>query len=187
MVSNDNISYEDLSYLTIPYIDFNGQRQVGHMIVAKDLAEEVLCIFEELYNIGYPIEKMELIDQYYNETRTGTDDADSDSKSIDDNNTSAFNYRLSTRANGNVSKHGLGRAIDINPKINPYVNSSGKGSHDNAQRFWDRSDANRATLSEVEQKAFIAEDTEIYKIFKKYGWTWGGSWSDYLDYQHFEK
>lgn len=58
------VDYSDLSYLTIPYFDFNGSVQQGHMIVNKKLADEVLLIFQELYKIKYPIEKMELIDNF---------------------------------------------------------------------------------------------------------------------------
>ena len=36
------VDYSDLSYLTIPYFDFNGSVQQGHMIVNKKLADEVL-------------------------------------------------------------------------------------------------------------------------------------------------
>lgn len=176
MHENDDISYSDLSYLTMPYIDFNGERQVGHMVVNKALAEEVLDIFAELYDIGYPIERMEIVDMY---------DAD-DYTSIDNNNTSAFNYRVSTDGTGRLSKHALGRAIDINPQINPYVDSSGEGSHPNAEEYWTRDPEN--WTSTTAKKAYIGPGTDIYRIFvDEHGWEWGGSWSSYRDYQHFQK
>lgn len=113
-----------LSYLTIPYYDFNGKVQTGEMVVAKELADEVLKIFQELYNIKFPIERMNLVDNY-------TDKLDSSRKaddwtSIQANNTSAFNYRyandgLHDRADWGFSGHGEGNAIDINPLINPFI------------------------------------------------------------------
>ncbi|MBO4897216.1 MAG: M15 family metallopeptidase [Clostridia bacterium] len=176
MRSNPDITYDDLSYLSVPHYDFSGNTTVGHMVVNRDVAEEVLDIFAELYDIGYPIERMELIDKY------GADDY----VSIDNNNTSAFNYRLATDGSGRLSKHAMGMAVDINPQINPYVYSSGVGSHENAREYWSR-DYN-SWQSETAKAAFIGYDTQIYKIFvEEHGWEWGGAWSGYRDYQHFQK
>lgn len=176
MPDNATISYDDLSYLTIPHYDYNYNIVEGHMIVNKELAEEVLNIFADLFDIKYPIERMELIDKY------GADDY----VSIDNNNTSAFNYRESTDGSGRLSKHALGRAIDINPQINPYVNSNGTGAHQNAREYWSRDAA--SWTSDIAKASYIGVDTDIYRIFvDKYGWEWGGSWSTYRDYQHFQK
>ncbi|MGN0181516.1 MAG: M15 family metallopeptidase [Candidatus Ornithomonoglobus sp.] len=176
MPEGASITYDELSYLTIPHYDFEYNVTEGHLIVNKELAEEVLDIFAELFDIKYPIERMELVDKY---------NAD-DYLSIDNNNTSAFNYRESTDGSGRLSKHALGRAIDINPQINPYVSSDGTGAHQNAQEYWSR---DVSTWSgEIAKASYIGPDTEIYKIFvEKYGWEWGGSWSSYRDYQHFQK
>lgn len=173
--ANGNISLDDLSYLTIPHYDFNYNVTEGHLVVNKALAEEVLDIFAELFDVKYPIERMELIDKY------GADDYES----IEYNNTSAFNYRKSTSGNS-LSNHAYGRAIDLNPQINPYVNSSGTGAHQNAREYWSR-DTSKWT-SEIAKAAYMGPGTDIYNIFvNKHGWTWGGSWSSYRDYQHFEK
>lgn len=172
---NNHISMDDLAYLEIPYYDFNYNVQTGEMVVNKVLADDVLKIFAQLYDIQYPIERMELVDEY------GADDF----KSIEYNNTSAFNYRLSTDGSGRVSQHGLGRAIDINPQINPYVNSDGTGAHENAREYWSRDYQNWS--DPVSRAAYIGSEAEIYRIFTENGWTWGGHWSSYRDYQHFEK
>ncbi len=175
MKTNPNISYDDLRYLTIPHYDFNYNVTQGHLVVNVALAEEVLDIFAELYDIRYPIERMELIDKY---------DA-SDFTSIEYNNTSAFNYRQVSTGTGKLSNHAYGRAIDINPQTNPYVYSDGKGAHENAREYWQRDVS--LWKREIDRAAYIGNDTEIYRIFKKYGWTWGGDWSPEKDYQHFEK
>ncbi|MGM9936045.1 MAG: M15 family metallopeptidase [Candidatus Ornithomonoglobus sp.] len=176
MPEGASITYDELSYLTIPHYDFEYNVTEGHLIVNKELAEEVLDIFAELFDIKYPIERMELVDKY---------NAD-DYLSIDNNNTSAFNYRESTDGSGRLSKHALGRAIDINPQINPYVSSDGTGAHQNAQEYWSRDVSTWS--SEIAKASYIGPDAEIYKIFvEKYGWEWGGSWSSYRDYQHFQK
>ena len=171
MRQNNDISYKDLRYLKIPHYNFSGTVETGEMVVNKAVAEDVLDIFAELYDIKYPIERMELVDNY---------SAD-DYKSIDYNNTSAFNYRPSTDGSGRLSQHALGRAIDINP----YVNSNQVGSHSNAKEYWSRDWKNWS--DETAQKAYIGPDAEIYKIFINHGWEWGGSWSSYRDYQHFQK
>ena len=54
------------------------------MIVNSKIADEVLEIFKELYDIEYQIEKIKLIDEY---------NAD-DELSMSDNNTSCFCYRV---------------------------------------------------------------------------------------------
>ncbi len=175
MKTNPNISFDNLRYLTIPHYDFNYNVTTGHLVVAKELANEVLDIFAELYDVKYPIERMELIDKY---------NAD-DFTSIEYNNTSAFNYRVVSTGTGKLSNHAFGRAIDINPQQNPYVYSNGTGAHENAREFWKR-DVSKWT-NQVDRAACIANNTDIYRIFKKYGWTWGGDWSPSKDYQHFEK
>ena len=176
MPQNATVKFENLAYLTIPHYDFNYNVVKGHMVVNANLADEVLDIFAELYDIKYPIERMELVDNY---------NAD-DFLSIEYNNTSAFNYRESTDGSGRLSKHALGRAIDINPQINPYVNSNGVGAHQNAKEYWSRDIS--SWTSDIAKAAYIGKNTEIYNIFvNKYGWEWGGSWSSYRDYQHFQK
>ncbi len=175
MKTNPNITYEDLRYLTIPHYDFNYNITEGHLVVNAELAEEVLDIFAELFDVKYPIERMELIDKY------GADDF----TSIEFNNTSAFNYRVVSTGTGKLSNHAYGRAIDINPQQNPYVYSNGRGAHDNAQEFWQR-DISKWSR-EIDRAAYIGNDTDIYRIFIKHGWTWGGDWKTEKDYQHFEK
>ena len=54
----------------------------GELIVHEDLVPEVIAIFEQLYRLRYPIEKIRTVDRY--------PDAD-DELSMEDNNTSAFN------------------------------------------------------------------------------------------------
>ena len=175
MPAGASVGYDQLSYLTIPIYDFNYNVTEGHLVVSSSLAEEVLDIFAELFDAKYPIEEMSLIDKY------GADDF----TSIEHNNTSSFCYRNSTAGSGNLSKHAYGRAIDINPQINPYVSGNGTGSHENAREYWSR-DISRWT-TDIAKAAYIGPDTTIYRIFTSRGWTWGGNWSSYRDYQHFEK
>ena len=174
-VDNDNIYLSDLRYLKMLHINFDGQYQVGEMIVNEDVAGEVLEIFEILCAEGYQIYSMYLIDDFW----AGYPD-DSDWYSIDANNTSCFCYRTAT-GSGNLSKHALGRAIDINPQQNPYVkyyDGEAHYSHDNASAYvYDRDNYDH----------MITTSDRAYDLFTAYGWEWGGNWSSPKDFQHFQK
>lgn len=174
-VDNPNVALSDLRYLTISYYNFNHQVKEGEMIVNKAIADDVINIFKELYDIEYEIYSMRLIDDFW----TGDGDT-SDTASCDANNTSSFCYREIT-GGGNLSNHAWGCAIDLNPQQNPYVSyksGSPKWSHENANDYIDRS---------VVKDHMIVEGDECYNIFAKYGFGWGGAWKTIKDYQHFEK
>ena len=145
--------------------------QEGEMIVNKKIARRTLKAFYQLYKLRYPIEKMKLVDEYEAE----------DEASMADNNTSAFNYRKVANSN-KLSKHSLGLAIDINPRINPYITSYGIAPA-NSRAYRVRE------ISKCKGKYkdyMIHRGDKVYKIFKKYGFSWGGDWKHSKDYQHFE-
>lgn len=168
---NENISLEELRYLRVLYMGFDGQTHIGELIVNQAIAADILEIMTKLYENAYPIEKMVLIDEY------GADDE----RSMEDNNTSAFNYR-EIAGTSRLSKHSLGLAIDINPRYNPYVKQKDTGevmiSPVNGTEYADRS-------KEFSYK--IDENDLCCQLFLEHGFTWGGSWNTLKDYQHFEK
>ena len=173
---NDDIALEDLRYLTIPYYNFEQQVILGEMIVNKDIQEDILNIFKELFNNKYEINSIRLIDDYWLD---GWSANIADNNSIEDNNTSCFCYRQVTGGES-ISNHGYGRAIDINPQQNPYV-ENGQNSHRNADEY-----VNNRYVGEPH--VIVASDEDIcYSTFTKYGFTWGGNWLNPIDYQHFEK
>ena len=167
---NDNISYDDLRYVTVLYVDFDGISQKGELICNKAIAQDLVEIFKELYDNRYPIDKIRLIDEY-----GGDDDL-----SCDDNNTSCFNYRV-VGGTDNLSKHALGLAIDINPFQNPYItypNGVERISPAGSEPYADR-DSGLAHM--------ILEGDLCYTLFTERGFTWGGHWKTLKDYQHFQK
>jgi hypothetical protein len=166
------VPLKDLRYLRIKHINFNGEEQMGEMIVHKDVSVEVTEIFKALYNVEYPIHKMRLVSDYKG----------SDWQSIESDNTSAFNCRKATGSK-KFSKHSYGKAIDINPIENPYIFRSGKSSHKASKAYLKRK---RMSESPSERAMLLPHDKAV-KIFKKYGWKWGGDWSGVKDYQHFSK
>lgn len=172
---NKYVPLNSLCYLKMPHYNYDGVIQVGEMIVSKEIKDDVIQIFKELFEAKYQIQSMYLVDNYW----TGDPDT-TDSASIDVNNTSAFCYREIT-GGGKLSNHAYGKAIDINPQQNPYVSySSGspRWSHSNADAYIDRSTG----LAHV-----ITHEDLAYKIFTKYGFQWGGDWTNPKDYQHFDK
>jgi D-alanyl-D-alanine carboxypeptidase len=158
---------EQLRRVGVEYIGFDGQAHRGELIVHADLAPDVIAIFEQLYRLRYPVEKIRTVDHY--------SDAD-DELSMEDNNTSAFNCRLIPGTN-EWSPHAYGRAIDLNPLINPCLYSTGYFEPQNAAAYLDRSRTDPGLLH--------ADDPSVH-AFTERGWQWGGSWTT-PDYQHFER
>lgn len=171
--SDIEISLEDLSYVGVLYNDFDGNVQEGELICNNSIALDLVEIFEELYRNGYQFEEISLIDKY------GGDDT----LSMENNNTSCFNYRI-VDGTDNLSQHAYGLAIDINPYYNPYVvfNKDGSGetyiSPKGSEAYADRS-------KDFPYK--IDENDLCYKLFIEHGFTWGGNWNSSKDYQHFQK
>jgi hypothetical protein len=103
-----------------------------------------------------------------------------DGRSMADNNSSAFNFRRMV-GSSKLSKHSLGRAVDINPRYNPYVKKVGDQL---------RVEPPEATPYVDRSKKFpykITADDLCCHLFKAYGFTWGGDWHSLKDYQHFER
>lgn len=175
-VENKDIGLDELRYMKVLHYNFDHKIQVGELIVHAELVADYQDIFQELFKNEYEIYSMYLIDNFW----TG-DGLESDSASIDKNNTSAFCYRRVAGGSG-LSNHALGRAIDINPQQNPYVTFDSQGrpkwSHDNADDYIDRDSG----LAHV-----ITHDDLAYKLFKAHGFDWGGDWKTLKDYQHFDK
>lgn len=165
------IHYDDLRYMHIEHINFHGVSTEGELICNKAIADDLLDIFYELYRNEYQLERVCLIDEYNGD----------DTASMEDNNTSCFNYRV-VEGTSSLSKHALGLALDINPFYNPYVTFKKDGtrrvSPADAEIYADRS----ATFPYK-----IDENDLCYKLFIEHGFTWGGNWNSSKDYQHFQK
>lgn len=170
---NPDISYRDLRYISLRHYGYDGKVKNGELVVNKKIAKDMLKIFYELFQEKYQIQSMKLVDDY------GADD----NKSMEANNTSAFNYRKIAGTNI-LSNHAYGMAIDINPRINPYVIGESYVSPSNGKEYGER---DVAKCKGRYKENMIHKNDVIYKLFKKYGFSWGGEWEDVKDYQHFEK
>ena len=167
------ISYEDLEYIGLLYVDFNGLTQAGELICNKKISRDMLEIFSELYNSDYRIDSIYLVDNF------GGDDT----ASMCADNTSCFNYRV-VDGSSSLSKHAYGMAIDINPFYNPYiVFGAGEGGGDYISPAGSEIYVDRSASFPYK----IDENDLCYKLFKAHGFTWGGNWNSCKDYQHFQK
>jgi D-alanyl-D-alanine carboxypeptidase len=157
-----------LRRVDVEHIGFDGQTHRGELIVHEDLVPEVITIFEQLYRLGFPIEKIRTVDHY---------PAADDELSMEDDNTSAFNCRGIPGSN-RWSQHAYGRAIDLNPLLNPCIYASGAFQPRNAAPYLDRSRTDPGLLR---------NGGPAVHVFTDRGWQWGGYWTTPIDYQHFER
>jgi hypothetical protein len=115
-------------------------------------------------NVRFPIRRIVPVDTY----------GGSDFRSIEADNTSAFNCRY-VDGTRRWSEHAYGRAIDVNPIENPYV-SGGATSHVASRPYVDRS---------RRRPGMAFEGGALVGAFDAIGWGWGGRWQSATDYQHF--
>jgi hypothetical protein len=125
----------------------------------------VLDVLRRLYAARFPIRRMVPVDAY----------GASDFRSIEADNTSAFNCRY-VEGTTHWSEHSYGRAIDLNPIENPYVTGAGTTSHPASRSYLRRSPY---------RPGMAVEDGVAVRAFAAAGWGWGGRWSGDRDYQHF--
>ena len=164
------VKREDLRYLRLLHRNADDSICQAEMVCHKSIAQDLVEIFQKLYEAHYPIERMRLIDDY---------DAD-DEASMSDNNSSCFCFRT-VDGTKTLSNHARGLAVDINTLYNPYVrNRNGRLliSPDGAKPYVDRS---------KDFKYKIVEGDLCHRLFLEHGFRWGGSWRTMKDYQHFEK
>ncbi|OBH48283.1 peptidase M15 [Mycobacterium mantenii] len=157
-----------LRRVEVDHIGFDGRTHPGELIVHQDLVPEVITIFGRLYRLGFPIEKIRPADHY-----PGADDE----LSMQDDNTSAFNCR-GIPGSEHWSRHAYGRAIDLNPRLNPCVYATGAFQPRNAADYLDRSRTDPGLLHDGDP---------AIRAFTDHGWNWGGHWAAPIDYQHFER
>ncbi|PQJ84274.1 M15 family metallopeptidase [Aliivibrio sifiae] len=163
-----------LKNVTFKHYDFKGKTATGQIVVLDAVAPYVDHIFTELYQQRFPIAQAKPIENYSGD----------DIKSMDANNTSAFNYRPIT-GKSSLSLHAYGVAVDINPLQNPFVEFTSWGTatfkplkgHEYSNRMLQR-------LGKEDRKGFAEE---VINIFAKNGFIyWGGYWDTPIDFQHFQ-
>jgi D-alanyl-D-alanine carboxypeptidase len=152
------VGLRELRLLRLSYWDFTGKPRTGRLIVHR------VQVFRDLYAARFPIRRMVPVDAY----------GGSDFRSIEADNTSAFNCRY-VDGTTRWSNHAYGTAIDVNPIENPYV-SGGRTSHRASRSYLDRSRL---------RPGMAYEGGALVRAFDRIGWGWGGRWTTVKDYQHF--
>ena len=156
---------KDLRRVEVNHVTFEGETQRGMLVVNQDVAESVAGIFTRLFDAGFPIAMMRPVEEF------GGDD----NESMRANNTSGFNCRHPGQINApqSTSPHANGRAIDINPRQNPWM--------DPRCRCWFPS----ATYAQrTPGKGVIRRGGLVWRAFKDEGWIWQNF--ALPDYMHFD-
>ncbi len=158
---------ESLRAVTVGYHSMEGRVRTGVLVIHRDMLAPTRLAFARLFELEFPITSIRPVDEF---------DGDDD-RSMAADNTSAFNCRAAV-SNGPTSwsKHAYGRAIDINPLINPYI-LDGEVLPPAGSRYTDRS-------SRV--PGMITAGSPALRAFTDNGFTWGGTWSN-PDYQHMQR
>ena len=158
------VALRDLRLLLLSHRGFDGRVRTGRLVVHREVAREVVAVFRRLYEAGFPVRRMVPVDAY----------GGSDFRSIEADNTSAFNCRY-VEGTRRWSEHAYGRALDLNPIENPYV-SGGRTSHRASVPYLDRS---------RRRPGMAYEGGAVVRAFDAIDWSWGGRWRGVKDYQHF--
>jgi len=158
------VAADDLRYVTVSFWGFDDRPHRGELILHADVTEQLVAVFETLYEARFPIEEMRIVTQ-----------ADVDAPPTGDgNNTSSFVCRVVT-GGSRFSEHAYGLAIDINPFHNPYI----KGDVTLPELATAYNDRSRVV------PGMIVDGDVVVSAFDDIGWGWGGRWNSLKDYQHF--
>ncbi|WP_051437586.1 M15 family metallopeptidase [Eubacterium xylanophilum] len=173
---NPYIKLSQLRYLKFVHYNYDHELQLGEMIVNKKIAKNAITILKKMMRSGYEIKSAFLIDNYW--SKGGAQAADK--ASCEAGNTTSFCYRKTVKGS-KISKHATGMAIDLNPIENPYL------SKKNGKWFCSYKNGKPYVNRKKHRDHMISHKDKAFKLFKKYGFKWGGDWHSVKDYQHFEK
>lgn len=160
------IDRSELRTVELDHVDLAGEHRRGTLVVHHDVGADVVDVFAELYAARFPIVMMVPVAHF-----DGDDDA-----SMAAGNTSAFNCRTITGGTA-WSHHAFGRAVDINPIQNPYVN---------ARVVLPPAGVDHVDRSQY-HPAMIRPGDVVTDAFAEAGWRWGGEFTRIADFQHFER
>ncbi len=157
--------FDRLVAVPVRFFNFERRKTGGFIVVDHALADDVRGLFDEvIFPQRFPIASAIPV--------SFAPILFDDDRSMALNNTSGFNYR-SIAGTKRLSRHARGRALDINPRLNPCI-KDGIAQPPGVTYVPTR----RGTLT---------AESPVVKYLKMRGWTWGGDWISFKDYQHFEK
>ncbi|MFD8472350.1 M15 family metallopeptidase [Streptomyces globisporus] len=156
---------EGLRRVEINHHDFDGQIQRGVLVVASDTADSVVRIFTGLFEAEFPIRSMKPVEEFGGDNKA----------SLAADNTAAYNCRRPNQINAPVtaSPHANGRAVDINPVENPWIDLRCKC-------WFPRPEHKERTPAAGK----ILENDAVWQLFADEGWVWQNI--KVPDYMHFD-
>jgi hypothetical protein len=160
------ISLNDLAAIQVTYFGFDHVTHKGILVMNKRFAGEAEQIFQELYAIRFPINRVDPYENY----KPGGENAEKDV-------TVGFYCRRAQDAPTEWSGHAYGIAIDLNPLENPF--------RDAKDGWWPKQAAASAVRDDANGK--VSPNVEAFRIFARHGWAWGGFYTGEPDYMHFYK
>lgn len=157
-----------LTVVDVRYYGFDHKLHEGQVVIHQALADDIRKVFEVMRESRFPVESVIPIAHPVIQLKGPY------GLSPDTNNTSAYVWRPMV-GSSRVSMHGLGLAIDINPRLNPYIKGDLVLPPD-------------ATY-DPERPGTLTQRTRVVRAFRELGWEWGGHWahSGKVDYMHFQK
>ena len=152
-----------LCLIDVRCLGFDGDSHQGQLVIHRDLAADIEEVFALIQAVKFPVGEVAPIVRY--------DWSDEASMAAD--NSSAFNYRK-IAGTDRLSRHALGRALDINPLENPAVYPDGRITPTGA-------------VYRPGSPGTFTGDHPVVCAFLERGWRWGGNFDHVRDYHHFEK
>jgi len=159
------LDQEELARVEVNHWGFDGTVKRGVLVVNADVADSVARIFTRLFEDRFPIRSMRPLEEF---------DGDSNA-SLRADNTAGFNCRRPGQINAPQEKspHANGRAVDVNPRENPWVDPRCTCWNPTA-RYAER----------VPGKGVILRGDSTWQAFVDEGWIWQNI--KVPDYMHFD-
>lgn len=157
---------DQLRVVDVNHVRYDNTIGRGQVVVHHTIVDPLLAAFRDGANGNFPIDKMVNPDAYR---------AD-DPAMMRDNNSSGFNCRSVIGNPYAVSPHTSGRAIDFNPRHNPYQDLNGRWWPENGLAWRDRTRNDPGMLHPTDP---------LTRSLTAHGFFWGGRWTN-PDYHHFE-
>lgn len=148
------IPLDDLLSIRVTYFGFDHLTHEGTLVIHKRFAQEASAIFQELYEVRFPINKIDPYENY----EVGGGNAEK-------NVTVGFYCRKAQDAPTEWSGHAYAIAVDLNPFDNPF--------HDAKEGWWPKGADARSARDDAKGK--VSPNTEAFRIFARHGWAWAAS------------
>ena len=158
---------DELVLVDIEYYSTDNKLHQGQLLINRSIENDITAIFDSIKVWHFPVVQAVPIVVF---------DWDDD-RSMAANNTSSFCFRV-VLGGKKLSNHAKGKAIDINPFFNPMI--------------WKSSGKNPRSIPEGAQydtniPGTLYREHPVVCEFIKRKFAWGGSFSKYYDYHHFQK